>query len=154
LRVISISYVVGLRFYWYCWLLGIGLPSYVEKRPKTWEVHVSLNPVERGHKFYSRFSQSCHRKFGTADSFTVGSRWNFYSRFGTHCSSFWPVGSLIRGLSWEILISHCSSDFIDFPLVLLYLKVLLFGWVLALILGAFICAFGDLLLLLFDCCSS
>ena len=28
-------------------LLGIGLPSYVEKRPKTWEVHVSLNLVER-----------------------------------------------------------------------------------------------------------
>jgi len=25
-------------------VLGIGLPSYVEKRPKIWEAHVSLKP--------------------------------------------------------------------------------------------------------------
>jgi len=29
-------------------LLGIGLPSYVEKRPKIWEAHVSFNLVEKG----------------------------------------------------------------------------------------------------------
>jgi len=29
-------------------LLGIGLPSYVEKRPKIWEAHVSLNLVQKG----------------------------------------------------------------------------------------------------------
>jgi len=66
-------YELGMRFKWDSWyqrdmvmiwkykslfvlregwvgidLLGIGLPSYVEKRPKTWEAHVSLNLVERG----------------------------------------------------------------------------------------------------------
>ena len=32
------------------YLLGIGLLSYVEKRPKIWEAHVLLNVVERDNK--------------------------------------------------------------------------------------------------------
>jgi len=187
--------------------------------------HVSLNLVERVlqnkhrgrtiesklvHVFYkastiegeveekicSRFSQSFHHKIETADSFTVGLYWKVYSRFKTHCSSFWPVRSWIQCLSWEKLISHYSSDFIGFSSLCSSLfesfVALLFGWVLALIcaidwdsfvllliivdlffwserlvvftfylrgfhvknLGVFICDCGDLLLLLFDSCSS
>ena len=50
---------------------------------------------------FPTYHQTCLRKTMISDSFTVGSLWNFSSRFGTHFLTLSPLGITETCRSWE-----------------------------------------------------
>jgi len=69
----------------------------------------SQEEERKGRKFCRFFTLCNLGKLTIAGSLTVGSDWNFDTRFATYDSSLWPFGSPTECLKFEILVPHNSS---------------------------------------------